>query len=128
MNLRTLTCIAALLAFTCLSAGADQPPFSVDQVKKLHKLLLDGKGRFKATGSQLGYEFIALPNNSGYLMEYIAPGGGPTFRLNANFKLISATHTNSTSAPPAPLSESDAIEQYNETIMVWRDILDNSKG
>ncbi len=61
-------------------------------------------------------------------MAYIAPGGGPTFRLDANFKLISATHTNSTSAPPTALSQSDAIEQYEETIMVWRDILDNSKG
>lgn len=118
----------ALVVLVSIPVAADQPPFSVDQIQELHNLLLDGKGSFKATGNRIGYELSVLPNNSGYLMGYNAPGGGYVFRLDMNFRLVSATHSNSTSAPPSALSLSDATRLYNKDVVVWREILDHARG
>jgi hypothetical protein len=150
MNFKLIAWLIAFVSLASIPAAADQPPFSVDQIKKLYSLLNGKDGddwrvpswisvglglkvsspirHFRATGNRLGYEFGALPNNSGYLMAYIAPGGGPIFRLDVNFRLVSAIHTNSTAAPPSAMSVSEATRAYNEDIAVWREILDNAKG
>jgi hypothetical protein len=150
VNFKVIAWVIALVFLVSPSAAADQSPFSVDQVKKLHSLLNGKDGddwrvpswisvglglkvggsirHFVATGNRLGYEFAALPDNSGYLMANFAPGGGPIFRLDTNFRLVSAIHTNSTSAPPSALSISDATRLYNEDVLIWREILDHAKG
>jgi hypothetical protein len=150
MNFKVVAWVIVVAFLASIPAAADEPPFSVDQVKELHSLLNGKDGddwrvpswismglglkvsgsirHFSATGNRLGYEFGALPNNSGYLMAYIAPGGGPIFRLDPNFRLVSAIHTNSTSDPPSALSISGATPLYNEDILVWREILDHAKN
>jgi hypothetical protein len=128
MTFKAIARMIALIVLASIPVAADQPPFSINQAKELHHLLLDGKGSFKATGPHLGYELRVLPNNSGYLMAYNAPGGGYTFRLDVNFRLISATHWNSTSAPPSAMPLSDATPLYHQDLVVWREILAQAGG
>jgi hypothetical protein len=126
MHFRTIAGISVFAIFASIPLRADKAPFTRDQIQELHHLLDTGNGILKATGKDLGNEFSALPDNSGYLMAYLPPGGGPIFRLDTNFRLISATSVNSTGASPTLIPHSTAITQYNQTIIVWRKILDHA--